>query len=397
MSAKRFQEVWLAGAAAVFVLSLAVFMGAQSSSPSPQVTAGVNGQSQLTAFQGWPLIVNLSVVHPSLWDFSEQSTPILIASTSGRWADALRPMVSDISGNHQSWPLQLVAVSPGSLTLDGTTAGRLAWTLSPSFTASLTPGTYLISGVLNTTPLATTTAWKGIATSSPAVVTVGPEPSPLTSSQLEQKYISLADYHYLIGNSIQATADLNALEQQLPASIAAASAKAQLLELTGQTAAAIHAYDKALGMVFQQHPNAPEPPITLLSEQHRLIAGEISASGKVGKPQIAISTLGTGLQSPGVFYVDLNISNTGTGTAGEIALQKFVFRTLSGSGSVSLNVTLTPLPLRQELLRPSTSGTQRVYLNVPATVLRFSMAERGTVTDIVGTAYGFAAAQALIP
>ena len=39
----------------------------------------------------------------------------------------------------------------------------------------------------------------------------------------------------------------------------------------------------------------------------------------------------------------------------------------------------------------------RLYLNVPATVTRFSITENGTLQDVAGTSFSYSLAQSVIP
>jgi hypothetical protein len=97
-------------------------------------------------------------------------------------------------------------------------------------------------------------------------------------------------------------------------------------------------------------------------------------------------------------FVDLQISNTGTGVANAVSINRLDFRTLSGTGSVTYNTSLSPpLPILLSTLDIGASTTRRLYLNVPSTVTRFSVTESGTLTNAVGTSIGFSTAQSIFP
>src|SRR3989442_61405 len=96
------------------------------------------------------------------------------------------------------------------------------------------------------------------------------------------------------------------------------------------------------------------------------------------QPALSGSIAGQGIQSPGILFVDLKLANSGTAEARNISLKQIQFRTLSGSGSVTYNTTLSPaLPLAIAKLAVAATTTIRLFLNVPATVTRFSMTESG--------------------
>ena len=117
-----------------------------------------------------------------------------------------------------------------------------------------------------------------------------------------------------------------------------------------------------------------------------------------GKPGISGKVAGKGWYSPGVLYVDLKITNTGTGVAQNINLNKIVYKTLGGTGTVTYNTTLSPaLPYSAGNLDAGASKVVRLFLNVPSTVTKFSITENGTVQDIVGTSYNYSTGQAVTP
>jgi len=116
----------------------------------------------------------------------------------------------------------------------------------------------------------------------------------------------------------------------------------------------------------------------------------------VGQPRIAGSITGKGIDnSTGQYYVDLQLSNTGTGNARNLTLTQLQLRTLAGTGTVT---TISPsLPLTVGSLDAGASTVRRIYLNRPATVTRFSVTENGTLQDVTGTAFNFSIGQSVIP
>lgn len=121
-------------------------------------------------------------------------------------------------------------------------------------------------------------------------------------------------------------------------------------------------------------------------------------AAQAGPPSLAGRLTGEGEQSPGVLFVDLLLTNTG-GPASNIVLNQLGFRTLAGAGIVTYNagVAPAPLPLAIGNLNSNTSTTVRLFLNVPATVAKFSIVEDGMLEDQMGTSYAFSMAQVVYP
>jgi len=89
-----------------------------------------------------------------------------------------------------------------------------------------------------------------------------------------------------------------------------------------------------------------------------------------------------GMPSANVMTVYLKITNTGTGNAQNIIINNFGFKTLAGSGNVTYNTSLSPpTPITFGNLNVGESKTITLVLNVPSTVLRFSISEGGQVQN----------------
>ena len=118
----------------------------------------------------------------------------------------------------------------------------------------------------------------------------------------------------------------------------------------------------------------------------------------VGTPRLSGKVIAKGRNASGVYFVDLQLTDTGTGHARNVKITQLPLKTLSGSGTVSYNTALSPaLPLTIGSLDAGTSTTIRLYLNVPATVTKFSITENGTVQDVVGTTFNYSTGQGVIP
>ena len=118
----------------------------------------------------------------------------------------------------------------------------------------------------------------------------------------------------------------------------------------------------------------------------------------VGTPRLSGKIIAKGRDALGMYFVDLQLTDTGTGNARNIGVNQLLPRTLSGSGTVSYNTSLSPaLPLALGSLDVGASTTVRFYFNVPSTVTKFSLTENGTVQDVAGTQFNFSIGQAVIP
>ena len=106
--------------------------------------------------------------------------------------------------------------------------------------------------------------------------------------------------------------------------------------------------------------------------------------------------LDTATDSSGNFYTDVQLNNSGTGVARNLTLSSVVFKTLIGTGTVTLNTTLSPtLPDNLGTLNVNGTVNVRLYLNVTGTVTRFSITESGSVNDVAGGAFTYSAAQSV--
>ena len=118
----------------------------------------------------------------------------------------------------------------------------------------------------------------------------------------------------------------------------------------------------------------------------------------VGTPKLSGKIVAKGREASGSCFVDLQLTDTGTGHARNVIIAKLTLKTLSGSGAVSYNATLSPvLPLTIGSLDVGIATTIRLYLNVSSTVTKFSITENGTMQDVLGTVYNYSIGQAVVP
>lgn len=118
----------------------------------------------------------------------------------------------------------------------------------------------------------------------------------------------------------------------------------------------------------------------------------------IGVPRITGSIAGVGSDPSGAVYVNVVLTNTGTGNAESLRISSLTFRTLTGAGIVTCDAALSPsLPIAIGTLNVGAGATTKLYLNVPATATRISVTESGPVQDVNGTNYNYSTAESLIP
>lgn len=127
-------------------------------------------------------------------------------------------------------------------------------------------------------------------------------------------------------------------------------------------------------------------------------SGTASVTVILGSARIAAAVVGKGRDGSGNYYLDLQVSNTGTGSARAVKITQVALRALAGSGTVTYNSALSgALPLPLGSLDAGASVPVRIYLGLPASVTRFSITETGTLQDVTGASYSYSLAQSVIP
>ena len=117
---------------------------------------------------------------------------------------------------------------------------------------------------------------------------------------------------------------------------------------------------------------------------------------QIGSPRIAGTLVARGRDANGNYFVDVQLKNTGTGHARNLSVTQVPLRTLAGTGAVTYNAVASPaLPIVVRSLDASTATTIRFYLNVPATVSRFSITETGQLQNVLGVNSAFSTAQSV--
>jgi hypothetical protein len=128
------------------------------------------------------------------------------------------------------------------------------------------------------------------------------------------------------------------------------------------------------------------------------ISGEASATvtgaGPCGPPSLS-GQVSNVIQSGTTVTATLTLNNTGFTPAQAVNINQVTFRTLSGSGTVTLASPV--IPAAEGPLDIGASTAVPVTLNVPATVTRFSMTESGNLQDGSANNYNYSMAQTVIP
>jgi hypothetical protein len=366
---------------------------------SPEVTLSVNEKGAPSVSQGWPLILQVQVNHPNEYDVNGDVVPIVLSTSSGSWADAVQVAVQDATGATQIWPLVLAYRPSGqqeAISLGAGVEGVLLWTISPVASASLQAGTYQLLATVNTTSSAVIGSFSGTAQSNAATVTIASEPLPLPAVQEEEKFSLLAAYDVIQGNNSQALTDIGTLLSNQPNDIAGLIEQGDLQMLEGQARPALASYNQAFEAFIAVYPSHQEAPALILSRQNQARASLVSQSGIIGTPQMAVTLTDSGVQSPGVLFVDFALANNGTGPAAISNITQFSFATIAGTGQATYDTTLSPaVPIGVDALTPGASTTIRVYLDVPSTVTGITAGLSGITADGVGTLYSFGATQTI--
>jgi hypothetical protein len=388
--------LWLkALAICVWCMTTATLATAQDAAPIPDASLYANGYSQLSSAKGWPLIFTFDLSHPQEGLTNGNAAPISVNSSSGNWADTIRIVVHDSSGNVQSWPLQLfnsASATAGPLTITGNLGGRLTWTINPTNSAQLPEGVYELVGIFDNSGSANLTGFHGSLVSNPVSLTIISEPATLSANDAKQKALSFTLYDALLGNQAAALNDLAGYLATQPQDVGALTLQGDMLAEQGQYASALTSFTQALAV--SPHTAAdPEVPSLLERRQTEMSARLLSQGGDPGVPGITASLGAQGLQTAGVYFFELTLTNSGTGAAQNITLNDFNFVTTAGSGQVTSDQTSPGVPLGADFLLPNNSTRVRIYLDVPSTVNGFTISFSGGFSDLFGVPFAFSFSQ----
>jgi hypothetical protein len=121
---------------------------------------------------------------------------------------------------------------------------------------------------------------------------------------------------------------------------------------------------------------------------------QVTPAGSCGPPSLSGQVLSSS-QSGTTVTVNLQFTNTGLTAAQAVNINQIAFRTLSGSGTVTLAGPALPAALGP--LAAGATMTATLTLKVPTAVTRFSLTETGNLLDAASNGYSYSIAQTVIP
>jgi len=257
--------------------------------PGIQVTASLNQSLEPEVFRGWPMLLEVALVHPDASLVT--ASPILICATNGPWPKAVNLDVRDSQDGSVTWPFQSAPLTNLSLTLLGDSPAVLVFWLAPTETALLTVGGYELTATLNTTNVTKSGAWQGEVASVPVNIALKDEPATLSEGQFEEKKRLLASYALVLGDSLEARAQIDGLLAVYPENIGGLSFLARFLAANNQPRAALAACERALNVIAAKFPDAQEPPEALLHLRSVLseLLGSLQLSSTVNAGVLTLS------------------------------------------------------------------------------------------------------------
>ena len=113
--------------------------------------------------------------------------------------------------------------------------------------------------------------------------------------------------------------------------------------------------------------------------------GSFNVRVVTGIPWVVGALAGSGRDAQGRFFVDVTLTNGGTGHARDVRLTNLNFFTVAGNGAVTYDAQASgALPLVIGSLDVRGSSTVRLYLRVPRSVRRFLAVQTGVLQTVTG-------------
>lgn len=234
-----------------FALALAlpgVVLAQSGEVEDPDVWLGIIAGSSEGTYRGWPLMFEVSVVHPKASYAAvrgESVQPLSFAVPSGRWTKLVKLVIRNAQGELQQWPYRLLTAVGPSLTLDAERKGRLTVVLSPEATATLTPGNYTVEAFLDTRTGTTDMSWKGVSSAGLEFALTDAPVTPDAALACRRGYV-FSEYQLALGNRAAAASALDIAITQAPDESLCLVARAELAEQSGDLHGAIDHYARAL-------------------------------------------------------------------------------------------------------------------------------------------------------
>jgi len=263
------------------MLSLPTVWARTAEPPRPELSASINDARAATIYSGWPLLLELSIAHSSLFD--SNAVPIYLKADAGNWTSLIGIKIQNGGGVSVTWPLRLLNSPANTLTLDSDRMGELQWTLSPAQTAALPAGIYNVSVILDTSAQVNAITWKGAISFGPMKVEISPEPVPLPLAKLEQKQRTFVEYYLSLGDTVEALNQVNFLLNTDSNNVSGLTFKASILGQLNRNREALLAANQALAQIHLRNPHPAEPPAILLQQRAELTQllrpGRINSAG----------------------------------------------------------------------------------------------------------------------
>ena len=252
------------------------------------LSLSANGQTELTLYGGWPLLLEASA-----FLVGDQSVVLT-------WPDLLRITIQDAQGRAQTWPLETLDATKGPVNLGENQSASAVWGMSGEATGSIAAGDYVLIAEDQV-----------LGASRRILLTVAAGPASPTPDQNALKGRLESRYREFKGDLEGALAILDQSLQGAANDVGLLAQKADLLEEMGRIEESVVAEQKALTAFRAQFPHPTEPPrgLTrrldeLLAEANAAVGPQISAAGIVNAatsvaggiaPNEFISIYGTGL------------------------------------------------------------------------------------------------------
>ena len=303
-----------------WVFLVAASLSAQNA-PAPELDLDINAQADAVVARGWPLLIRIAVM-------SADGQQVSVGLKSGAWTQALRLTVTDGSGAVQNWPMQLIQPASSSLSLSGIDSTEVVWLVAPSDTASISEGVHNLSATLSTASSAASGTFTGSVNSNGAAVTLNVEAAPLSAEDEASKYLALAAYARLRGDTQGTGSALDTLIAHQPAILEAQVEKADWLAAGGDYAGALALYQQALAKFLAANPKAAEP-LTLFTRKIDAVSAMIASQQQ--STTGSVTSVAPGSTDP-IFAPDSIVDAYGSGLANSTASASgSLFTTLGGT------------------------------------------------------------------
>jgi hypothetical protein len=238
-----------------------------ASQPIPDIALEINSQSDLTIYQGTPLIVTVRLANQRasniISHLASQSEPSLgeqasVVHLSAGWPKLVRFEIRTDSGAEKLiWPLiPIIGQEEQPVALDGQANPETSWGLSPEAAAKVAPGIYRLVAVLEVAGK-DSAIWHGKVESELVVLTIQARPENLQGSPATESALDLAYYFAQTGDWAKSLAAAHQATTNDPNSIEGHILIGDALAAGNDHNSALAAYTTALRLYEQKYRNSP--------------------------------------------------------------------------------------------------------------------------------------------